>query len=205
MRSRQRSERSSSATHDELVTDLGRAPRERRRAGSQQSSSPSPRRRRAGSSRRSPGSAARTSLPKRWFPRPRWPRHASTRWCERRVAGEPLQYVLGAWSFRGIDLFVDPRVLVPRPETETTAEVAIGELHGPWRAPRCAIGVDRHDYDVHGRRPGDGKWRAGARAGHRAPGCRGVGHRPEPRRARSGPGQSRRCRERGDTNTPRGG
>ncbi len=31
----------------------------------------------------------------------------------RRVAGEPLQYVLGAWSFRGIDLFVDPRVLVP--------------------------------------------------------------------------------------------
>src|SRR5690349_15244468 len=30
---------------------------------------------------------------------------------ERRVAGEPLQYVLGSWSFRGIDLMVDRRVL----------------------------------------------------------------------------------------------
>jgi release factor glutamine methyltransferase len=44
---------------------------------------------------------------------------------ERRLAGEPLQYVLGEWSFRGIDLFVDPRVLIPRPETEVTANVAI--------------------------------------------------------------------------------
>ncbi len=46
---------------------------------------------------------------------------------ERRVAGEPLQYVLGAWSFRGLDLMVDRRVLIPRPETEHTAEVAIEE------------------------------------------------------------------------------
>ena len=47
---------------------------------------------------------------------------------ERRVKGEPLQYVLGSWSFRGIDLLVDPRVLVPRPETEITAEVAIATV-----------------------------------------------------------------------------
>jgi release factor glutamine methyltransferase len=46
---------------------------------------------------------------------------------ERRLAGEPLQYVLGSWSFRGIELFVDPRVLIPRPETEVTAQVAIDE------------------------------------------------------------------------------
>jgi release factor glutamine methyltransferase len=45
----------------------------------------------------------------------------------RRISGEPLQYVLGEWSFRGIDLFVDPRVLIPRPETEMTAQVAIDE------------------------------------------------------------------------------
>jgi release factor glutamine methyltransferase len=45
----------------------------------------------------------------------------------RRRAGAPLQYVLGSWSFRGIDLMVDPRVLIPRPETETTAELAIEE------------------------------------------------------------------------------
>ena len=39
--------------------------------------------------------------------------------------GEPIQYVLGAWAFRRIDLAVDERVLIPRPETELVAEVAI--------------------------------------------------------------------------------
>ncbi len=39
--------------------------------------------------------------------------------------GEPLQYVLGAWAFRRLDLAVDARVLIPRPETELVAEVAI--------------------------------------------------------------------------------
>lgn len=47
---------------------------------------------------------------------------------DRRLAGEPLQYVLGAWSFCGIDLLVDPRVLIPRPETEVVAQVAIAEV-----------------------------------------------------------------------------
>lgn len=45
----------------------------------------------------------------------------------RRVAGEPLQYVLGGWDFRGLDLFVDRRVLIPRPETEYVVEVALEE------------------------------------------------------------------------------
>jgi len=44
---------------------------------------------------------------------------------ERRLAGEPLAYVLGSWSFRSLDLFVDRRVLIPRPETELVAGVAI--------------------------------------------------------------------------------
>lgn len=47
---------------------------------------------------------------------------------ERRVAGEPLQYVLRRWGFRTLDLMVDPRVLIPRPETEVVVEVAIREL-----------------------------------------------------------------------------
>lgn len=47
--------------------------------------------------------------------------------AERRRAGEPLQYVLGRWSFRGLDLRVDPRVLIPRPETEVVADVALAE------------------------------------------------------------------------------
>jgi len=39
--------------------------------------------------------------------------------------GEPLQYVLGRWGFRRLDLAIDQRVLIPRPETELVAEVAI--------------------------------------------------------------------------------
>ena len=46
----------------------------------------------------------------------------------RRTAGEPLQYVLGSWGFRALDLFVDRRVLIPRPETEVTAGCALAEL-----------------------------------------------------------------------------
>ncbi len=46
---------------------------------------------------------------------------------DRRLAGEPLQYVLGSWSFCGIDLLVDRRVLIPRPETEVVAQIAIAE------------------------------------------------------------------------------
>jgi release factor glutamine methyltransferase len=44
----------------------------------------------------------------------------------RRLGGEPLQYVLGHWSFRTLDLLVDRRVLIPRPETEQLVEVALG-------------------------------------------------------------------------------
>ncbi len=46
----------------------------------------------------------------------------------RRAAGEPVQYVLGEWSFCGLDLLVDRRVLIPRPETEIVAEIAIREV-----------------------------------------------------------------------------
>jgi release factor glutamine methyltransferase len=43
----------------------------------------------------------------------------------RRCAGEPLQYVLGRWSFRTLELYVDRNVLIPRPETELVAGLAI--------------------------------------------------------------------------------
>jgi release factor glutamine methyltransferase len=45
-----------------------------------------------------------------------------------RLTGTPLQYVLRRWSFRTLDLFIDPRVLIPRPETEVVAGVALDEL-----------------------------------------------------------------------------
>lgn len=47
--------------------------------------------------------------------------------ADRRAAGEPLQYVLGSWAFRTLELGVDPRALIPRPETEQVTEVALAE------------------------------------------------------------------------------
>jgi release factor glutamine methyltransferase len=46
---------------------------------------------------------------------------------ERRLRGEPLQYVLGSWGFRVLDLRVDNRVLIPRPETEALTQMALEE------------------------------------------------------------------------------
>ncbi|MDB4964026.1 MAG: protein-(glutamine-N5) methyltransferase, release factor-specific [Myxococcales bacterium] len=43
---------------------------------------------------------------------------------KRRLAGEPVAYLLGEHEFWGLPLHVDPNVLVPRPDTETVVEVA---------------------------------------------------------------------------------
>jgi release factor glutamine methyltransferase len=59
---------------------------------------------------------------------PTTPRAAALVLADRRAAGEPLQYVLGTWAFRSLELSVDRRVLIPRPETEQVVEVALGEL-----------------------------------------------------------------------------
>lgn len=62
---------------------------------------------------------------------------------ERRRRGEPLQYVLGIWGFRQLDLVVDHRVLIPRPETEAVVEVALAELRrlGTDRALAVDLGT----------------------------------------------------------------
>jgi release factor glutamine methyltransferase len=44
----------------------------------------------------------------------------------RRAAREPVAYITGVKEFRRISLAVDPRVLIPRPETELLVEVALG-------------------------------------------------------------------------------
>jgi release factor glutamine methyltransferase len=43
----------------------------------------------------------------------------------RRMAGEPVAYILGRKEFRGLDFIVSPDVLVPRPDTETLVEAAL--------------------------------------------------------------------------------
>jgi release factor glutamine methyltransferase len=47
---------------------------------------------------------------------------------ERRVAGEPLAYLVGHKEFFGLSLAVDARVLIPRPDTETLVEWALALL-----------------------------------------------------------------------------
>ena len=49
----------------------------------------------------------------------------------RRAGREPLQYILGRTGFRELDLVTDPRVLVPRPETEVLVEEVLS-----WDANR---------------------------------------------------------------------
>lgn len=61
---------------------------------------------------------------------------------ERRLAGEPLQYVVGNWGFRHLDLMVDPRVLIPRPETEVIAGAALDELARLAEPGRLLTAVD---------------------------------------------------------------
>jgi release factor glutamine methyltransferase len=66
--------------------------------------------------------------------------------ARRRADGEPLQYVFGHWPFRTLDLVVDPRVLIPRPETEQVVEVALAE------ARRLAAAQERRSPAEPGRR-----------------------------------------------------
>lgn len=49
---------------------------------------------------------------------------------ERRLSGEPLQYVLGEWEFCGLPFYVDKSVLIPRPDTERLVEIVLPMLSG---------------------------------------------------------------------------
>lgn len=44
---------------------------------------------------------------------------------DRLLKGEPLAYVLGEWTFYGLDLYVDKSVLIPRDDTCAVADLAI--------------------------------------------------------------------------------
>jgi release factor glutamine methyltransferase len=61
--------------------------------------------------------------------------------ARRRSAGEPLQYLIGLWPFRTIELLVDQRVLIPRPETEHVVGVALDRWRrqGPRREPMTIV------------------------------------------------------------------
>lgn len=46
----------------------------------------------------------------------------------RRLSGEPLQYILGEWAFMGLPFIVGPEALIPRQDTESLCEAALGWL-----------------------------------------------------------------------------
>lgn len=58
---------------------------------------------------------------------------------ERRTAGEPTQYLTGQKEFYNHPFRVDPRVLIPRPETELLVEAVLREL--PEEAPARLLDV----------------------------------------------------------------
>ena len=61
--------------------------------------------------------------------------------AQRRADGEPIQYILGFWSFRGRDYAVGEGVLIPRDDTEVVVRAALELLkgtHSPTVVDLCA-------------------------------------------------------------------
>lgn len=70
-------------------------------------------------------------------------------WIERRAAGEPVAYLRGIKEFHGIALAVDPRALIPRPETERLVDLALaGVMRRLTSGSRPATGPSVQVLDV---------------------------------------------------------
>ena len=110
----------------------------------------------------------------------------------RRAAREPAAYILGQWGFRRLTLAVDPRVLVPRPETEVGRRALPRLRLTGTRAPLVldvgtgsgAIALAIADERAGATRSCDGHLGRRARARGREPGRGGLrgsgGARPRP-------------------------
>jgi release factor glutamine methyltransferase len=76
-------------------------------------------------------------------PRAELPAEAASRFeslWEKRLAGAPVQHLVGEWDFFGRPFFVDARALVPRPETEILIEAALAEAPAAGRVVDLGTG-----------------------------------------------------------------
>jgi release factor glutamine methyltransferase len=76
--------------------------------------------------------------------------------ARRRAAREPLAYLVGEKEFYGLRLKIDPRVLVPRPETETLVDWALELVKPGWRvvdlgtgSGAIALAIKKHRPQAH--------------------------------------------------------
>ena len=116
----------------------------------------------------------------------------------RRVAREPVAYILGRRWFRELELAVDSRALVPRPETELLVEVALELPHGA-RGPRRRHRLRRGCARDQGRAAGPRRQRVRRLAGSgraRARQRRAAGSRRRDRGRGPGPAVQRPVRPR---------
>lgn len=76
---------------------------------------------------------------------------------ERRLAGEPLAYIIGEWDFHGLTFKVTPDVLIPRSDTETLVSYALSiasEIYEPKILDLCCgsgcigIAILKNAYDA---------------------------------------------------------
>jgi release factor glutamine methyltransferase len=60
---------------------------------------------------------------------------------ERRLGGMPFAYAVGRIGFRTLELTLDPRALIPRPETEGLVDLVLGHLRATWNVERGTSGT----------------------------------------------------------------
>lgn len=98
----------------------------------------------------------------------------------RRARGEPLAYIVGSKEFFGLELQVDARVLVPRPDTETLVHWSLEVLQAPSMPERPQIldlgtGQRRHCTGHRAQPAGGRPTSPGCRRGRE---CRSLGRGP---------------------------
>lgn len=75
-------------------------------------------------------------------------------WVRRRLAGEPVAYILGRRDFWGLELEVTPAALIPRPDTETLVAAALPHVDAGSRVLDLGTGCGAVALAIAAERPG---------------------------------------------------